>query len=56
MAKITTRKEKEIYNMAIKKAAALVKVYDGIIPDEYARGVIVNVILNLKKKTPSINK
>ncbi len=50
MAIIKTKKEKEIYNMAVTRAANLVKSYDGIIPSEFERDFIANAILKTKKK------
>lgn len=45
-----TKKEKAIYNKAIKKCARLVQTYDGIIPIEFERYVIVNNIIKFQKK------
>ncbi len=56
MAIIKTKKEKEIYNMAITRAANLVKSYDGIIPNEFERMVIVDHILKFKKKLKNLKQ
>ena len=42
--------EKILYNKAITRAANLVKSYDGLIPDEFERQVIVDAVLKLKRK------
>jgi len=43
-------KEKLIYNKAITRAANLVKSYDGLIPNDFERQVIVDAVLKLKRK------
>lgn len=48
--KTYSAREKAIYNRAIKRCANLVATYDGIIPDEFERGVIVTHILKFTKK------
>lgn len=45
-----TKKEKIAYNKAIKKVAKLVSSYDGLIPCEIDRKVIVDEISKLQKK------
>lgn len=52
MAKTYSAEEKKMYNRAITRVANLVKSYDGIIPDEVERQVIVDHILKFKKKVP----
>ncbi len=45
-------RDKDVHNKAITRAANLVKSYDGLIPDEFERKVIVDAILKLKRKVP----
>ncbi|HRZ18737.1 MAG TPA: hypothetical protein P5136_01655 [Methanofastidiosum sp.] len=42
--KLLTRKEKELYNSAIKAATNEIKLYDGLIPDEGDRNYMAERI------------
>ncbi|HQV53961.1 MAG TPA: hypothetical protein PLX17_00520 [Chitinophagaceae bacterium] len=48
--KVYTKREKDLYNRAVKRCANLVATYDGIIPDQFERAVIVNAIIKFTKR------